>query len=263
MNYATLNIKQQIKTWAVEWQNCCTNPLFTIWVDVSVNASCDAIDSDGFLLEASVVILEAPHDCSVWIFFAIFPQNLCDWFFRFVIGVVWFLVRSLFVKVLSARPLRLLLLLLWLGNIALLLHWSRSLDVKTLCIRLHFLLLLLLLDRLLRFGCEQSAWWRWWSWLMLVLWILIIAILSHRLGFVEETSFGNRWLWSLRLLNADWTVNSSSAIVVLSDRWQGNSAGNIQTRRSIKLCKRRRQTAKLERKEEESLVDAQGKAFGR
>jgi hypothetical protein len=68
-------------------------------------------------------------------------------------------------------------------------------------------------------------------------------------------------LWLL--IDADWTVNSSSAIMVLSDRWQSNRAGNIQTRWAIKLCKRRRQATKLERKEEESLVDAQGKAFRR
>lgn len=109
-----------------------TNPLFTVWVNVSVDSSGDAVNANGFLLEAAVVVLESPNDRAVRIFLAVFSENLSDWLLGLVIGVMCLLVWSLLVEVLSARSLRLLLWLLRLLRSRL--DCSRSLDIEALSV---------------------------------------------------------------------------------------------------------------------------------
>lgn len=219
-----------------------TNPLFTVWVNVSVNSSCDAVNADGFLFEASIVVLEAPNNCTIWIFFAIFSENLCDWLLGLVVGVMWSL--SLLVEVLSARSLRLRLSLLlrsWLSC-------SRSLDVEALSVWRNFWLV-----EFLRFRCEKSSWRWWWRWMVLLLWIVfILGLLVYRLSFVDEASFCDNWLRSVGSSHLNRSVDSS-ALLIRSMHRQWNSAGNVETRWSwsIILCERRRQTTKLEIQEED------------
>lgn len=67
------------------WITCNTRfvvvfTFHTIRIDVAVSASCDAIIANDFLLEWAIVVLESPCNCSVFVFFAIFTQNLGNWF---------------------------------------------------------------------------------------------------------------------------------------------------------------------------------------
>lgn len=108
--------------------------LLAIGVNVSVDSAGDAINSDGFFLEAAVVVLEAPGDRAVWVFFAILPQNLCDGLLWLVVRVVRLLVGSLVIVVVVGTRSR---CGLWLGKVSLLrlrLGRSRSVDVETLCV---------------------------------------------------------------------------------------------------------------------------------
>lgn len=109
-----------------------TNPLFTVWVNVSVDSSGDAVNANSFLLEAAIVVLEPPNDRAVRIFLAVFSENLSDWLLGLVIRVMSLLVWSLLVEVLSSRSLRLLLWLLRLLRSRL--DCSRSLDIEALSV---------------------------------------------------------------------------------------------------------------------------------
>lgn len=154
-----------------------------------IDSTGDAVNSDGFFLEASVVVFKAPNNCAVRVFFAIFSQNLCDWLLWLVVWVMW----SLFIEVLCTRSLW-----LWLrkGTLLLLLGWSWSLDVESLSVWRNFLESVLLLRSLLDLLLVLL-------WLMLLrLMELILAFFSDGLRFIEESSFRNLWLWSLRFADS-------------------------------------------------------------
>lgn len=166
-----------------------------------INSSGDAINSDSFLLEAAVIVLESPHDCSIWIFFAILSQDLSNWLLWLVVWVVWLLMWSLLIKVLSSRSLG-----LRLGKIALLLNWSWAFNVEALCVWFWLL-------EGFWFRGEDSSSWRC---------VFVFRFFVDRLSFVDKTSFCDCWLRSVWFPHTNrwpWSSLQSSALLVVSKHW--------------------------------------------